>query len=113
MGSYDRVPEGYDGPPPEHVIACNSKLYGQERHTHPTVELVKLCYAAARDEKAGRAVWPCSWLMQGRYDDGSTFTYECGLPTRFCDILQDSFYQCDGGHGYVPAQAAAAKAREN
>lgn len=105
MGSFDRMPEDYEGPPPEHVIACNSKWsHNAERHSHPAVELVKLCYRAAADEKAGVQVWPCSWLLEGRYDDNSTFTYECGLPTRYDDTAQDGSYQCDGGHDFVPAQ---------
>jgi hypothetical protein len=109
MGSYDRLPEDYDGPAPEHVIICNSKWNGQDKHSHPARELVRLCFAAARDEKAGIEVWSCSWLMEGRYDDGSVFTYECGLPTRYDDTAQDGSYACDGGHDFVPAQARMAQ----
>jgi hypothetical protein len=103
MGSFDRMPEDYDGPAPEHVIWCNSRWsHTPERHTHPTVELVKLCCAAAKFEKAGTEVWPCTWLLEGRYDDGSVFTYECGLPTMFTD--ERGSYECAGGHDHVPAE---------
>lgn len=103
MGSFDRMPDDYEGPPPAHVIYCDSKWSHKGlRHTHESAELVKLCYAAAADERAGKEVWPCSWLLEGRYDDGSAFTYECMLPTRF--TREDGSYECDGGHDHVPAQ---------
>ena len=105
MGSFDRMPEDYDGPAPEHVILCNSKWsHEPERHTHPTVERVMLCYAAARDEARGMMVWPCTWLLEGRYDDGSKFTYECRLPTRYDAEAQDGSYACAGGHDFVPPE---------
>jgi hypothetical protein len=103
MGSYDRMPEGYDGPSPEHVIWCNSRWSCKGlKHAHRTADEVRLCYQAAIDERAGMEVWPCSWLLEGRYDDGSAFTYECMLPTRYTDGRGS--YQCDGGHDHVPAQ---------
>jgi hypothetical protein len=103
MGSFDRMPEDYDGPPPEHVIWCNSKWSHKGlRHTHRTVDEVTSCCKAAADERAGTEVWPCSWLLEGRYDDGTPYTYECMLPTRFTGT--DGSYQCIGGHDFVPAQ---------
>lgn len=107
MGSYDRMPEDYDGPAPEHVIKCTSGWSGAFglRHEHKTVDLVRACYLAAKDQKDGIEVWPCSWLLEGRYDDGSKFHFECGLPTRYDDTAQDGSYECDGGHSHVPAQA--------
>lgn len=102
MGSYDRMPEDYDGPAPEHVIQCNSRWsHRAERHSHPTTELVKLCFLAARYEKSGVEVWPCSWLLEGRCDDGSAYTYECGLPAMFTD--ERGSYECAGGHDHTPA----------
>jgi len=110
MGSFDRMPEDYDGPPPEHVIVCNSKWsHLPEKHSHPTVDLVKACYQAARDQQGGIEVWPCSWLLEGRYDDGSIFHYACGLPTRYDDTRQDGSYHCDGGHDHVPAEVRYAE----
>jgi hypothetical protein len=103
MGSYDQVPEGYDGPPPEHAICCNSKWSHKGlRHTHRTVDEVRGCCKAAADERAGTEVWPCSWLLEGHYDDGTSYTYECMLPTRYTGT--DGSYECDGGHSHVPAQ---------
>lgn len=105
MGSYDRMPEDYDGPAPEHVIQCNSKWsHRPERHSHPTVLLVQLCYSAAHDEAHGTEVWPCSWLLEGRNEDGA-YTYECGLPTRYDG--DSGGYGCAGGHYHVPMQVMA------
>lgn len=102
MGSYDRVPEDYDGPAPEHVIWCNSKWsYFPERHTHPTVELVRICATAARFEKAGAKVWPCSWDMEAMGEDGP-YAVRCNLPTMFTD--DRGSYECVGGHDHVPAE---------
>jgi hypothetical protein len=103
MGSYDLVPEDYDGPPFPHEIVCNSRWVGQERHTHERVEQVRVCFEAAHDEARGIEVWPCSWLLEGRYDDGSIFTFECGQPTRFTPERGDGAYECLAGHDHVPA----------
>lgn len=116
MGSWDKAPEGFyefgDGIwNPPHAIVCNSKWDGITRwvnalegecHNHRTVEEVRACYAAARDAAKGIDVWPCSWLLEGRYDDGSKFTYECGAPTR--QTAADGSYECIAGHDFVPAQ---------
>jgi hypothetical protein len=105
MGSYDKMPDDYDGPAPQHVIWCDSRWSHQSlRHTHPAVELVKLCYAAAADEAKGTEVWPCSWMLEGRGEDGP-YTYECMLPARYTD--QRGSYECDGGHHHVPAELRA------
>jgi len=101
MGSYDQLPEDYDGPAPEHAILCNSRWSHKGlRHAHPSVELVRLCYAAAADEAKGMEVWPCSWGMLAYNEDGA-YTVECGLPTRYTD--QRGSYECAGGHDHVPA----------
>jgi hypothetical protein len=102
MGSFDRTPEGYDGPAFPHVINCNSKWNGADRHQHENVAEVRECFQAAADEKRGIRVWPCSWLLEGRYDDGSVFTYECRAPTRYTDE-RDS-YACTRGHDHTPAE---------
>lgn len=105
MGSYDRMPEGYDGPAPEHVITCNSRWsHRAEKHSHPSAELVKVCYLAAADERKGIEVWPCSWLLEGRYDDNTPFSYPCNLPTRYTPERGEGCYECAGGHDHVPPE---------
>lgn len=102
MGSYDKMPDDYDGPAPEHAIWCNSRWsHRPERHTHKDVSLVRLCYAAAADEATGIDVWPCSWGMRAYNEDGS-YTVECGLPARYTD--ERGSYACIGGHDHIPAQ---------
>lgn len=106
MGSWDRAPEGFyefgDGIwMPPHAIVCNSKWNGQERHDHRTVAGVRACFEAAHDVARGIEVWPCGWLMEGRYDDGSIYTYPCEAPTRYTDG-QGSF-ECAAGHNHSPA----------
>lgn len=113
MGSFDKQPADWDryadaAWAPEHVIHCNSKWSGRaERHDHRDVATVRACFQAARDEAAGMLVWPCTWLLEGRYDDGSTYTFECGAPTREVNSL--GCYACDHGHDYVPAEVRAAQ----
>lgn len=103
MGSYDRMPKDYDGPAPQHMIWCDSKWsFKGLKHVHRTVAEVKACFEAARTEKLGTEVWPCSWLLEGRYDDSSAYTYECGLPTVYTD--RRGSYRCIGGHDHVPAE---------
>jgi hypothetical protein len=102
MGSFDRVPEGYDGPAPAHAINCNSKWGGIERHQHESVAQVRECFQAAADEKDGMDVWPCSWLLEGRYDDGSVFYYECGAPTRYTG--NRGSYECTRKHDHTPVE---------
>lgn len=109
MGSFDRQPADWDqyadaAWAPEHVIFCNSRWsHLPERHSHRTVAGVRGCFAAARDERAGAEVWPCSWLLEGRYDDGSAYAFECGLPTRLTPERGEGSYACDGDHDHVPA----------
>lgn len=116
VGSYDYLPDDYDGPAPQHVIWCNSKWsHRLERHEHygdnrrELVEEVRGCSEAARDEKAGAEVWPCSWYLLGRYDDGSTFEYPCGLPTRYAPDRGRGSYECLAGHDHVPADVRDAQ----
>jgi hypothetical protein len=111
MGSYDRQPEDWDryagaAWAPQHVIFCNSKWSARPgRHDHQDTATVRACYQAARDEARGIQVWACTWLLEGRYDDGSTYTFECGAPTR----ESADGYACDHGHDYVTPEARAAQ----
>lgn len=112
MGSYDREPGDWGRYSdaawrPPHVIYCDSKWVGRERHEHSTVAEVRGCFAAAADAARGVQAWPCTWLLEGRYDDGSTFTFECGAPTREVNSLGCT--ACDNGHEHVPAQVRAAQ----
>jgi hypothetical protein len=100
MGSYDFAgDEDYDGPAPRHAIRCNSKFAGQERHDHENLLKVQACFRAAQDEAKGIAVWQCSWLLEGRYDDWSIFTYPCEAPTRYTDARGS--YECEAGHDHI------------
>lgn len=102
MGSFDQMPEDYDGPPPQHAIQCNSKWSARsDRHEHASVEEVRVCFEAAIDEAKGMQVGPCSWLLEGRYDDGSKFSYPCEAPTRYTD--ERGSYECTARHSHVPA----------
>lgn len=107
MGSFDRKPKDWDqyadAPwAPEHVIFCNSGWDGLERHDHQTVAEVQACYQAAADVKAGTPVWRCGWLMEGRYDDGSKYSYPCEAQTRYTD--DRGSYECTAGHSHVPVE---------
>lgn len=108
MGSFDPQPEDWNDVAdsawrPRHVIFCHSKWsHTPDRHEHQSAEAVRACFAAARDEKAGIDVWPCGWLLEGRYDDGSLYSYPCEAPTRL--IGTDGSYECECGHSHVPAQ---------
>lgn len=109
MGSYDKQPEDWNdftdaAWTPQHVIFCNSKWMGRERHSHEVVTQVRSCYQAARDMTQGIRAWPCTWLLEGRYDDGSKFTFECDAPTRFTPERGEGSYACESGHDHVPAQ---------
>lgn len=112
MGSFDREPTDWGRFAdvtwaPRHVIFCDSKWTGQGayRHDHETVAEVRDCYAAARDENDGKQVWPCDWLLEGRYDDGSKFAYPCGTPARFLD--EDGSFTCVNGHEHISQRVRA------
>lgn len=112
MGSYDRQPDGWNdfsdtswNPP--HVIFCDSKWLGKDRHSHRTAAEVRECYLAAHDKAAGTEVWECGWLLEGRYDDGTTYAYPCDAPTRYTD--EHGSYECLSGHGHVPAEVRQAE----
>lgn len=109
MGSFDRQPDDWNDFAdvawmPPHVIFCRSNWMGRERHEHRTVAEVRSCCEAARDAAAGIEVWPCTWLLEGRYDDGSKFAYECGAPSRLTPERGEGSYACEAGHDHVPAQ---------
>jgi hypothetical protein len=109
MGSFDRRPADWDDYAdeawaPAHVIFCNSKWMGRERHDHQDVAQVRSCYQAAQDVARGTEVWPCTWLLEGRYDDGSRFTFECGSPSRLTPEHGEGSYACESGHDHVPAE---------
>lgn len=111
MGSYDKQPEDWNDFAdmawmPPHVIKCNSGWSHRDaRHDHQAVWEVRACFEAAHAEKAGKPVWPCTWLIEGRYDDGSRFTYECGEPTTLNG--EEGEYECAAGHSHVPAWVRA------
>ena len=113
MGSFDRQPEDWNryadsawNPP--HVIFCNSKWsWRPDRHDHPTVDDVRACYKAAADEKDGTDVWPCGWLLEGRHDDGSAYSYPCEAPTRYTG--GDDSYECLAGHDFVSQETRTAQ----
>ena len=107
MGDYDRQPEDWNryadsawNPP--HVIFCNSGWDGQERHEHASVAEVQECYQAAHDVMRGVEVWRCGWLLEGRYDDGSRYSYPCEAPTRY--VGDRGGYECTAGHNHVPVE---------
>ena len=107
MGSFDTAPDGWDDYAdiawtPPHVIFCNSKWMGQERHSHRTAGEVRECFRAAQDTALGVEVWPCGWLLEARYDDGSAYSYPCEQPARYTD--ERGSHECMAGHGHVPAQ---------
>lgn len=110
MGSYDQPPRDWyeyaDAAwTPAHVIFCTSKWMGQDRHEHGTVAEVRECAQAARDEAAGIPVWKCSWLLEGRYDDGSRYSYPCEAPTRYTD--ERGSYACLAGHDHIALEVQA------
>ena len=91
------------------MIFCNSKWGGQARHDHQAVEEVRECYQAARDEAAGTPVWQCGWLLEGRYDDGSRYTFPCEAPARFTPERAEGSYACTRGHDHIPAEVRYAE----
>jgi hypothetical protein len=67
---------------------CGSKWTGCNGG-HATIAQLKTCFAwGYRQAAEGYKVWPCDWLVEGRYDDGSIFTYPCGALA----------YEIEGGH---------------
>jgi hypothetical protein len=108
MGSFDRQPEDWNRYAdcawmPAHVIFCNSKWsHTPDRHEHRSVDEVRACFEAALAEAAGTDVWPCGWLMEARYSDGSRYSLPCEAPTRFTD--DRGSFECAAGHSHVPAQ---------
>jgi hypothetical protein len=112
MGSYDKAPDGWheygdSAWNPPHEIICDSRWSGRDnggKHSHPTVDDVRECFTAAQAERKGIPVSPCSWLMEGSYDDGSRYTYECGRPTWPWDERAPGAYRCTAGHDFIPAE---------
>lgn len=107
MGSFDRQPKDWNDYAdaawaPEHVIFCNSGYPEAGRHEHRTVDEVRDCYQAASDIKQGILVWPCEWLLEGRYDDGSKYSYPCEAQTRYTD--ERGSYKCTAGHDHTPVE---------
>lgn len=90
-----------------HRIRCSS---GWEpcHGWHETVVEVRACCAAANTPGA----WPCSWLMEGRYDDGSAYSYPCNAATTYGVNergVQDGRYECTRGHSHLPMEVMAAQ----
>lgn len=116
MGSYDPQPDDWndfaDIPwAPPHAIFCRAIWAGQQdgKHSHQHVDEVRACYKAMHDTKAGIQVWPCSWLLEGRYDDGSIYTYECLAPARFTPERGEGAFECSNGHDFIPPQVRYAE----
>ena len=97
MGDYN-IPDDYEGLV-LHRILCRSRWEGC-RGQHVTVAEVRQCFEAKRT-----GAWPCSWLIEDRYDDGSPRTFECGAPTQYTD--GQGSYECTAGHDFVPPEVRA------
>ena len=80
---------------PRHMICGKCKL------PHSYVAQVRHCYGLP-----DLTVWPCSWLMEGRDEDGVTY-YDCGARTRF--RADGTGYDCDLGHEHTYAEAREAQ----
>jgi hypothetical protein len=90
-----------------HRIRCSSG-WPACPGSHETVGQVKACYEAAATPDA----WPCTWLMEGRYDDMSIFTYDCGAATTYTENergVRDGRYECTRGHNHIPMEIMAAQ----
>lgn len=116
MGSFDPEPADWNdfadiawNPP--HAIYCDSKWsgIGAERHAHQVVAEVRSCYQAAHDEARDIEVWPCGWILEGRYGDGSRFSYPCTAPARLTPDRGEGCYACDNGHDFIPPQIRQAE----
>lgn len=79
---------------------CGSKWSGC-RGGHGTIAELKACFAwGYRQAAEGDKVWPCTWLVEGRYDDGSIYTYECGA----LSYATEHGYECEAGHDHIDMQ---------
>ena len=81
----------YDIP---HHIVCKSGWEGCFGG-HEKIWQVKECFEAKR---AGD--FPCNWLVEFSYDDGSRGTRDCGRPARILPGDGNSF-ECNGGHEHI------------
>jgi hypothetical protein len=93
--SYDE--DGFEIP---HLIRCRS-AWPACNGGHATAARVRACYEASRTEGA----WPCSWLTEARYDDGSIYHTECGAVTQYTD--DEGSYACERGHDFIPPEVLA------
>lgn len=104
VGDYNVDPD-YDGPV-YHVIKCASGWEGCNG-SHEKVWQVKECFVAAQ---AGH--FPCDWLVEFRYDDGSRGTRSCGRPAwPHPDDVHGGF-QCAGGHEHISQETRIAEGWE-
>jgi hypothetical protein len=107
MTEYNGSDDDFDGFPASHRIVCRSG-WATCNGRHQTPAEVRACYEAVNTPGA----WPCTWLMEGRYDDGSIYTYECGAATTYTENekgVQDGRYECARGHNYIPMEVMAAE----
>jgi hypothetical protein len=81
---------------------CGSQWTGC-RGGHPAIAELKTCFARGYRQAAGEHVWPCTWLVEGRYDDGSAYAYECGALAREIE----GGYQCEAGHQHFDMEYMA------
>jgi hypothetical protein len=102
MGYYGDETSGQWGDDynPAHRIVCTSG-WAACTGSHETPAGVKDCYRKA----AVKGAWPCSWLLEGHYDDWSVYTYECGALSRYTD--DRGSYECEAGHNHIPADLMA------
>ena len=78
---------------------CTSKWTGCNGG-HTSIAELKTCFSWGYREAGGEKVWPCSWLLEGRYDDGSAYTYECGA----LSYEIEGGYTCERGHEHRDMQ---------
>ncbi len=104
------MPVAFDeeGEPLTPMIRCTSGWGGrpafQENgkglpHHHASAAEVKDCYRKVRTPGG----FPCSWLIELPYDDGTTCAVECGA----LSLETEHGYSCEAGHSHTDAQYMA------
>lgn len=78
---------------------CTSKWTGCNGG-HGTIAELKTCFAWGHRQAAGEEVFPCNWLVEDRYDDGSAFTRDCGA---LAHPIEGGF-TCERGHEHRSEQ---------
>jgi len=90
--------QDYDEDRVPHTIRCTSK-WGTCNGAHATAGEVKDCWRKVRTPGA----FPCSWLIELRYDDGSIYHAECGA----LSLETAHGYSCEAGHSHMDMQYMA------